>query len=186
MNDFVYTKPKLYKDKDNKKWFVHYRIKYQGEENYIPIKEYGRFHFDMSLNTIANLKERDSKFQALLSLVERDLKNGNILNQPAKLKELDDKVAEAAKKYTYDENLQLYLRLKGYINPVAKKERTAEAIESFHRNQFKPFLEKKKLAGDITKITKAHLLEFMNSYYLNTNPAVKWSNNMENSLILTT
>jgi len=177
MNKFEYKDPYLYEDKANKKWCVRYSIRYAGEKNYIPLKEYGKsYPFPKPLNSIVNHDERRKEFQKLLLLVEMDLKKGIILKQPETLKVLDDKAAKEASKKSYDECLKSYMIEKGYINPIPKKERSAEAIESFHRNQFRPFLERKKLLGDISKIGKAELMEFTNYYLKHPDPKRKWSN----------
>ncbi len=176
MNKFDYKEPKLYKDKDNKKWVVRYSVRYTGEKNYIPLKEYGRFYFGKSLNAIADLKLREKEFQKLLLLVQMDLEKGIILKQPETLKVLDDKAAKEVSKKSYDECLKSYMVEKGYINPIPKKERSAEAIESFHRNQFRPFLERKKLLDDVSKIGKAELMEFTDYYHKHPDPKQKWGN----------
>lgn len=181
MNNFSYKEPYIFRDEDNKKWCVRYSIKYVGEKNYTPLKEYGRMYFDKSLNKIADLKLREKEFQRLLLLVEMDLKAGIDKKRPAAVKEIIQKEIKESTKKSYDECLKLYCTLKGYDNPIPKKEMSAVALKTFHKNQFRPFLEKKGLLNDISAIAKSDLQEFMDGYYFNADPAKKWSNNTFNN-----
>lgn len=164
MRKFEFKEPKLCKDKDNKKWFIRYSIKFEGETDFKPLKEYGRLYFSKSLNSIADLKLREKEFVRLLLLVERDLKAGILTKVPESLKVIDEMASKEAIRCSYDECLKKYYDSKGYINPVAKKEGTAATIESFHRTQFKPFLIKKGLDKDMAQVSKANIKEFLDSY----------------------
>ena len=181
MNNFSYKEPYLYRDESNKKWCIRYSIKYNGQKNYTALKEYGRTYFGKSLNSIDDLKLREKEFQKLLLLVEMDLKKGIDIKRPETIVAIYQEEIKAAKKHSYDENYQLYLKMKGLINPIPKKEMTAVAYSSFHKNQLRPFLEKKGLLDDITRISKTDMLEFMNFYYLNADPKLKWTNNTFNN-----
>jgi len=181
MPDFDYKEPKLSRDKANKKWFVSYSIRYKGEKNYTRIKEYGKLYLGKNLNQIEDLKKREKEFNKVIALLERDLKNGVILRQTETLKAAIEKEVKESSKLTYDTTFKLYCTLKGYDNPIPKRELTAGTIRRYHLNQFRPFLEKKGLLNDVSQITKADIQEFLNFYYLNPDPEVKWSNTSFNN-----
>ncbi|MBK0380864.1 hypothetical protein [Mucilaginibacter segetis] len=60
---FCYKTPIIFKDKDNKKWFIRYATKYPGDEQFKELKEYGRLYTGKSLNLIKNLRERATEFK---------------------------------------------------------------------------------------------------------------------------
>jgi len=176
MNKFDYKKPSLCKDKDNKKWFVRYAIKTPDEKNFRPLKEYGGSYLFKSLNDIPNLKEREKKFNELMVLMNHDLKNGVDIKNTESVKAYVQKQEKEANKLTYDFCFNHFLKVKGYIDPTPKKKKTAELTKNLHKNHLRPFLESKNLLSDVTQITKAVLLEFMNFHYLSDDPKLKWSN----------
>ncbi|TFF34413.1 tyrosine-type recombinase/integrase [Mucilaginibacter psychrotolerans] len=172
-----YKEPKLYKDKDNKKWFILYSVKFEGDEKWLPLKEYGKGYYPFtSRNKIADLQEREFQFRKVREAVLNHLKEGKSIKYPETIKSVNEAKIKESKKTAFDENFTLFLRLKGYDNPIPKKERSAEQFKVFYKNQFKPFLQKKGMVNDLTKVSKGDILEFMNAYYLSTDPNIKWSN----------
>lgn len=182
MNLFSYTLPKkISRDKDNKKWFLRYSITYKGEKTEYP-KEYGKTYLrGKNLNSIENLTEREREFNKVMLLLEMDLKDGIDPRNPATVKAAVEKQTEAARKYTFDENFTYFFKMKGYENPIPKKVVSARNIATFYRNQFKPFLVRKGVDSDISKVTEEHINEFLDSYYLSDDPATKWNNNTYNN-----
>jgi len=181
MKLFDYKEPYIYRDEDNKKWCVRYSIRYKGEQKFDPRKEYGRLYFGMSLNTIKDLKKREKEFQKLVLLLEMDLKDGIDKKKPETLKAKIEEEIKEAKKFSFDENFNYYMKIKGYEKPIPKKVLTANNKKSFYVNQLKPFLVSKGMDGDISKVTKTEILEFMNSHYLNDDPDKRWNNNTFNN-----
>jgi integrase len=178
MANFTYKEPYLYKDKkENKKWCIRYSIKYDGDDKFTPIKEYGEY-YDIQLNKIKDLKERDKAARRLLTLVEDELADGVDIKKPETVIAFVKKQTEDKKKYTFDYCLDFYLKQKGYVNPIPKKEKSAQILSMFLKNMFRPFLEKNNLLDDMRVIQKSHLLDFLNSYFLSADP---WSNNTYNS-----
>lgn len=181
MNKFDYKEPKLCKDKDNKKWFVRYAIKAPGEKDFKYLKEYGGSYLFKSLNDIANLKERERKFNELMVLMNHDLKNGVDIKNIKSVKDYVEKQEQEANQLTFDYCYNHYLKVKGYINPVPKKLYTAQVIKNFISKHLRPFLESKNLLSDINQINKKVLLEYMNSHYLSDDPKLKWTNTTFNN-----
>lgn len=181
MADFVYKEPKLCKDKDNKKWFVRYSIKYPGDEKFDTRKEYGRSYFSQSLNLIESLKDRESAFKDLVKAISIELSNGIDKKKPEIYKAKIEAEILESKKYSFDQLFKYYCDDKGYSTPVSKKELSAANIKAFFNNQFKPFLVSKGLDKDLSKITKPDVLEFMNRHYHSSDPATKWNNNTYNN-----
>lgn len=178
MANFTFKEPKLYKDPENKKWCVRYSIKYPGDDKFIPLKEYGEIYLGESLNKIKVIKEREYKAYLVLQGVKADLADGIDKKQPSTVKAFVKKQTEDKNKYTFDYCLDFYLKQKGYINPIPKKEKSAQILSMFLSNMFRPYLEKNDLLDDMRIIQKSHLLDFLNSYFLSVNP---WSNNTYNS-----
>jgi hypothetical protein len=113
MKLFDYSEPYLYKDKDNKKWFVRYSISYKGEKTDY-IKEYGKIYWGYSLNRIKDLKKREKEFNDLIAIIRLDLKAGIDKRKPASIEAFVNKQNTLSKKYSFDECFKLYLKLKGY------------------------------------------------------------------------
>jgi len=190
MGNFTFKPAKIYKDEPaNKKWCVRFAIKYDHEEKFTYLKDYGRQFFGYSLNSITDLKERDEKFIILKHAIQRNLEDGIDLRNLTSVKshvETKIKVAKEAEakktdKCHFDTCLNLYLQHKGYINPVAKKKQSAQTITMFLKNQFRPYLETNKLLKDIREINKSHLQDFMNAFWQHKDPNLKWSNNTFNN-----
>ncbi|RFZ81064.1 hypothetical protein DYU05_20095 [Mucilaginibacter terrenus] len=115
-----YTQPKLYKDSENKKWNLYYKVKYEGQEKWTPQKEYGKnYTLDRkSLNSIADLKKRETEFIKVMGALEHHLKAGVSIKVPETVKVAVEERIKETKKLALDENLKLFLRLKGYDKPI--------------------------------------------------------------------
>jgi integrase len=180
MNLFDYTLPKkISKGKDNK-WYIRYTIQYTGKEKEYP-KEYGRMLLGKSLNAIEDLKEREKEFNKAILLLEMKLKQGIDIRYPETVKAVIQEQLKESKKYSFDENFAFYFKMKKYDKPIPKKMISATNVRSFFKNQFQPFLIKKGLNDDITRVTNDDILEFMNGYYLSDNPETTWGNNTFNN-----
>lgn len=178
---FDFKPPYIYKDKVNKKWCIRYSIKYPGDDDFAPLKEYGKaYNLSKPLNKIEDLKERDKVAHKLLRYVEADLKDGIDKKRPETVKAIIEAEIKEAKKYTYDECVNFYFKLLGYDNPKPNQVETAKGRSHFFKNQFRKYVVSKGLDKDIRLITKIHLLDFMNFYYLNPDPKIKWGNNTYN------
>lgn len=181
MKKFTYKEPRLYKDKENKKWCIRYAIKYEGESEYNHLKEYGRLYYNQSLNLIPDLKKREKEFNLLRSAIELDLRDGIDKKQVSTVKKYVENRIKEVNKIHYDECVKLYLQVKGYVTPVLKKVQSKVTLTMFLNNQFRPFLVENNLLGDVRMITKSHLHQFMNFYYLHDDPKIKWGNNTFNT-----
>ena len=181
MKNFDHKEPYIYKDKSNKKWCIRYSIRYPGEKEFEPRKEYGKaYRLSPPLNSITDLKERDKVAHKLLRYVEADLEDGIDKKKPEIVKAIIAEQIKEIKKSSYDESVNFYMDILGFNNPKPKQKETAKQRIYFFKNQFRKFVIEKKLDTDIRLVTKAHILEFLNSYYLNTNPELKWGNNTYN------
>jgi integrase len=178
MEKFTYKEPKLCKDRADKKWFIRYSVKFEGEKDFSPVKEYGRFYLGgKSLNLISDIKEREKAAEKILKAIKRDLEDGVLIKIPETLKALDDKAIKESQRLTYDNCLKIYFADKGYDKPTVKQERTFKTIESLHRLQFRPYLEKNGLVDDVTKIGKAEILGFLDFYFNHPDPEIRWKAN---------
>lgn len=174
---FKYKNPVLYKDKANKKWHLSYGIQYPHEDKFRYPKEYGRWFLRKSLNQIKNLKIREKEFGDILEALTLELKNGVDIKNSSTI----NKYEETYTKLHYDSCLEMYYKNKGLLNPIPKKSKTAEVTKIFHRNQFKPYLTKKNLLNDFTRITKNEIKEFFDIYYNHPDTTKKWSNTSFNN-----
>lgn len=179
--DFEFTEPVIFKDKKhgNKKWFISYSIKYpHKDKTFTRRKEYGK-----NLNREKDLVKRHEDAEVLRKMIHNLLLKG----VDPKNKNSAINVAEAKKKeivkYSFDTLFDFYCKLKGFDNPEPKQEKSARNVKRFFTNQFRDYLIKNGLAEDIRKITKSHVLDFLNSYYFQTDPKKgKWGNTTFNNI----
>jgi len=164
MTKFSFQGPSIFKDKQNKKWFIKYNIKYPGEAMQYR-KEYGK-SYHTKLNYIKDLDEREVEANILLALVLEDLNNQiDPENKEAEQEAALIQQIKEAEQYHYDYCLNLFLKEKGYLSPKPKQENSAKIYKSFLKNNFKPMLVELGIVENVRKITKEHIQNLIDLHY---------------------
>ncbi|MDY0905637.1 hypothetical protein [Pedobacter sp. CFBP9032] len=154
------------------KWYIYYRIIFDNgivEKR----KEYGK-KFHLSLNTISNLKERQTVASRLLGVVENFLNKG--IDPKYAVDTIDQRNVEKLKQIQKAEDARISIAAaikmlkdeKGWNNPAMGKEKTAASIPTFLNNQLKPYFERIGKADDVREVTRIDLKTFIEE---NFNPA---------------
>lgn len=175
---FEFTEPFIYKDKKtNKKWFVSYKIKYIGKDkNFVRQKVYGK-----NLNREPNLKQRVEDARDLLENIHDLLKAGIDPRSGETARAAANEREKFEKRHTFEYLYDFYIQLKGFKNPAPKQSKSAANVKRFLENRLKPFLVENKLENDLRNVEKGHIVEFLNKYYFNPDPKLKWNNTTYNN-----
>jgi len=174
---FKFSDPKIYKDKDNKKWYVEYYISYPEDDGeFRRIKLYGK-----NLNREPDIKKRERRIEVYRAMVEQMLSDGEDPKNRNSLVEANERLKSESGKYSFDVLFEFYCNLKGYTKTPKPKQRLSSVnVRRFFNHQLKPFLVKNKLDGDLRLVTKKHILDFLNHRYLDKKN--KWSNSTYNNI----
>lgn len=173
---FTYTEPKIYKDKDNKKWCIRYNLKYDESDETQYRKEFGK-SYNIKLNRIQELKVRSVEAEILKGMVADDLYKGI---DPEKKEEqqkakLLQKIKDA-ERFNFDYCLQVFLKEKGYLDPIPKKTGSSKTYRLLLTNALKPALEEVGAADDLRLVKKEHILGLIDSHYFSDGEDIKrWS-----------
>jgi len=165
--------------KDTNKWYVYYRIIFDNgivEKR----KEYGK-KFNLSLNTISNLKERQTVASRLLGVVESFLNQG--IDPKFAVDTIDQRNVEKLKQIQKTEDARISITAaikmlrdeKGWNTPAMGKEKTAASIPAFLYNQLKPYFESIGKSEDIREVTRIDLKNFIEEKFNPADGGKGWS-----------
>lgn len=161
---FTFDAPYIYRDKGNKKWLIRYTIKGDGIKN--PYRKETGVNYESKFNYIKNLKEREIEINVVLGLVLQDLQDGvDPENRKEDRKKIILQKIKDAEQFHFDYCLNIFMKEKGYVNPIPKKEGSAKTYRLFLNNFLKPVLIENNIVNDVRKLTKDHVQGLIDSHY---------------------
>jgi len=199
MDSFIFTTPSLHKGKD--KWLIRYTLTVNGKSNYrkeagttypelratlnskefkidgvFPVKEDNKIIPSKGAKVY---KERELLAEKIIALVLADLEdNIDPENSKAGYQAIAQKQLEQSKEWSIENNLEFYYKKIGIHSNVPKrKEDSAYNLKMFFKNQFVGYFEKhnKDLVNDIRLITKKDIRNYLDYYFENPDPKIKWA-----------
>lgn len=174
---FKYSEPRVYGDKDIKKWYVEYYISYPEDDGeFKRVKLYGE-----DRNRIQSFSKKDFAYKVFRKSTENLLIGGiDPQNNNTAVQSQENEVKKLGR-FSFTSLYRFYSDQKGYTNPKPKQQRSALNVNSFFKNHFKPFLIEQKLDENLNLVTKKHVLDFLNARYMDENGKRLWSNNTYNN-----